>query len=63
MVEMPVITKSMKIKAVVQDTVDGKSREIVANQILCNEGVPYAVFSSDSQMRYEDFELIIEEDD
>ena len=47
----------MKFKAFVYDTTDGKQREITVNQILCKGGVPYAVFSEDSKMRYEEFHL------
>lgn len=47
----------MRIKAFVYDTTDGKPREVLADQILCDEGKPYAVFSSDSKMRYEEFKL------
>lgn len=47
----------MKIKAFVYDTVGGEPREIEVDQVLCNEGQPYAVFSSDSKTRYEEFHL------
>jgi len=52
----------MIIKAIVYDTTDEKPREITVNQIMCRKGQPYAIFSSDSKMRYEDFELRIEDD-
>lgn len=47
----------MILKAFVYDTNDGKPREITVNQIMCREGQPYAVFSSDSKMRYEEFHI------
>ena len=47
----------MKLKAMVYDTVDEKPREITVNQIMCKDGQPYAIFSEDSKMRYEEFHL------
>jgi len=53
--------KTMILKAFVYDTTDGKPREITVNQIMCKEGKPYAIFSSDSKMRYEEFKLFAED--
>jgi len=47
----------MILKAFVYDTTDREPREITVNQIMCKEGKPYAIFSSDSKMRYEKFHI------